>query len=169
MGTQKMDFPGLDGFLGNRASFMLDVVFTAMFVIVPTMAWSIYQVKYNRRYALHKRVQLGLALLLFVAVALFEIDVRLHGWRARAAASPFYDARWAYGLVNWSLWIHLVFAVSTFVLWAYVVVQALRHSPMPPAREQDVQSHRFWAKLAAIDMAITAVTGCTFYTLAFVL
>lgn len=164
-----MDFPGVEGFLGNRASFMLDVVFTAMFVIVPTMAWSIYQVKYHRRYQLHKNVQLGLALVLLVAVTLFEIDVRLHGWRARAVESPFYDARWAYGLVNWSLWIHLVFAVSTSVLWAYVVVQALRQSPIPPTREEYVRSHRFWARLAAIDMALTAVTGCTFYTLAFVL
>ncbi len=163
-----MDFPGIEGFLGNRASFMLDVVFTAMFVIVPTMTWSIYQVKYKRRYLLHKRVQLGLALLLLLAVAIFEIDVRLHGWRERAAPSPFYDARWAYGLVNWSLWIHLVFAVSTFVLWAFVVVQALRHSPIPPTPEQYARSHRYWAKLAALDMALTAVTGCTFYTLAFV-
>jgi len=163
-----MNFPGIDGFLGNRASFMLDVVFTAMFVIVPTMAWSIYQVKYKRRYLLHKRVQLGLALLLLVAVVLFEIDVRLHGWRERAVASPFYDARWAYGMVNWSLWIHLVFAVSTFFLWAYVVLQALRHSPIPPTQEQYARNHRFWAKLASLDMALTAVTGCTFYALAFI-
>ena len=29
-----MDFPGVDGFLGNRASLMLDVVFLAMFAVL---------------------------------------------------------------------------------------------------------------------------------------
>lgn len=163
-----MDYPGVEGFLGNRASFMLDVVFTAMFVIVPTMAWSIYQVKYKQRYVLHKRVQLGLGLVLLAAVGLFEIDIRLHGWRVRAMDSPFYDARWAHGLVNWSLWIHLVFAVSTSLLWTYVIVQALRYSPIPPTREEYARSHRFWATLAAVDMGLTAITGCTFYALAFI-
>ena len=164
-----MDYAGIEGFLGTRASLMLDVVFTAMFVIVPVMLWSIYQVKYKHRYVLHKRVQLGLAIVLFFAVTLFEIDMRLHGWRERAAASPYYDARWSHGLVNWVLWIHLAFAVSTFLLWVFVVVQALRHSPIPPTQEPYVRSHRFWAKWAAIGMTLTAITGCTFYALAFII
>jgi len=39
---------------------MMDIVFVAMFAVIPVMAWSIYQVKFNRRYLLHKRVQLTL-------------------------------------------------------------------------------------------------------------
>ncbi len=38
---------------------MLDLVFLAMFAVIPIMAWSIYQVRYQGRYLLHKRVQLG--------------------------------------------------------------------------------------------------------------
>ena len=48
---------GIDGFLGTRASFMLDVVALAMAVLLPVLGWSIYLVKYRQKYALHKRVQ----------------------------------------------------------------------------------------------------------------
>lgn len=163
-----MDYPGMEGFLGNRASFMLDVVFTAMFVVIPVMAASIYLVKL-RRYELHKRIQMGLAIVLLIAITLFEIDIRLNGWRERALDSPFYHANWAYGLVNWSLWIHLTFAITTFALWAFVVVHALRRSPIPKSPTQRSTDHHFWAKLAAMNMGMTAITGCTFYVLAFVM
>ena len=59
-----MDYPGFDGFLGTRASFMLDFVFLAMFAVIPIMGWSIYQVKFRRRYQLHKWVQVALGIVL---------------------------------------------------------------------------------------------------------
>ncbi len=81
------DYPGIDGFLGTRASLMLDVVFAAMFVVLPVLAWSIQQVRYHRRYVLHKRVQLLLGTVLLVAVTLFEIDMRLNDWTLRGAVA----------------------------------------------------------------------------------
>ena len=63
-----MDYPGIEGFLGTRASLMLDVVFLAMFAVLPVMGWSIYQVRYRQRYRLHKRVQIALGVILAVAV-----------------------------------------------------------------------------------------------------
>ena len=54
-----MDYPGIDGFLGTRASLMLDVVFVAMFAIIPALAWSVWLVKYRQNYLLHKRIQVG--------------------------------------------------------------------------------------------------------------
>jgi uncharacterized membrane protein YozB (DUF420 family) len=163
-----MDYPGLDGFLGTRASLMLDVVFLAMFAVLPVMGWSIYLVKFERRYALHKRLQLAIGAALAVAVTLFEIDVRLNDWRPRAIDSPYYNANMLRGWVNWSLWIHLFFAITTVVLWVFVIVQALRKFPKPPRPNEYSSRHNFWAKMAAIDMAMTSVTGWTFYYLAFV-
>ncbi len=143
---------------------MLDVVFLAMFVVLPVMGWSIAQVRYRRRYLLHKRVQLTLGLVLLVAVSLFEVDMQLlTDWRARAKPSPFYpDA------VNTSLGIHLFFAVPTTFLWIYVIVQALRKFPTPPVPGAHSRSHAFWGRLAAMEMTMTAVTGWIFYYLAFV-
>jgi uncharacterized membrane protein YozB (DUF420 family) len=157
-------YPGIDGFLGTRASLMLDVVFLALFALVPLMCLGIYLVKFRKQYLLHKRIQLSLAAVLAVTVLLFELDVRFHPWRLRAEASPYFEN----GLVNLLLWIHLPFAISTAVLWAYVVVQALRKIPHPPGPCSYSPQHIFWARLAAVDMLATAVTGWAFYYLAFI-
>jgi len=155
-----MDF---DGLLGTRASLMLDVVFVAMFVVLPVMAWSIQQAR-RGKYQLHKQVQLVLAAVLLVTVVLFEVDMRLAGWEHRAnPAGPVRTAVYA------SLYVHLVFAVSTALLWVYVVVQALRKIPSPPGPSPYSRTHIFWARLAAWDMALTSVTGWVFYVVAFIL
>jgi uncharacterized membrane protein YozB (DUF420 family) len=152
-----------DGFLHTRASLMLDVVFLAMFAVIPAMGWSIYQVKFNRRYLLHKRVQLVLGAVLLVAVTLFEIDIRLYGWthRANPSGEGVSPAVWT------TLYIHLFFAISTAFLWVFVIVQALRYIPNPPGPCPYSAKHLFWSKLAAVDMFLTALTGWIFYLLAF--
>ena len=158
-------FPGIDGFLGTRASLMLDVVFLAMFAVVPVMLWSIYQVKFRQRYLLHKRLQLTLAGILLVAVAAFEVDMQwISGWEPRASRD---------GKVPSTVWIalyvHLFFAITTAVLWVFVVVQALRQIPDPPTPCPYSGRHRFWATLAAVDLCLTSLTGWVFYLLAFAL
>ena len=50
------------GFLGNQASFMLDVIVCALILIVPTIGISLYQVKVRRNFALHRRLQIALGL-----------------------------------------------------------------------------------------------------------
>ncbi len=169
-----MDQRGLDGFLPWRGSLMLDVVFLAMFLVIPAMAWSIRQARL-RRYTLHKRVQLVLAAVLLAAVGAFEVDMQLFtDWRVRASglterpASPYYDALSDSGPAVYALWVHLVFAVSTAVLWVYVIVQALRKYPTPPQPGPHSRSHVRWAWLAAWDMFLTALTGWVFYYLAFI-
>jgi hypothetical protein len=156
----------MDGFLGTRASLMLDVVFLAMFAVVPLMLWSICQVRYRRRYLLHKRMQLGLAGVLLVAVLAFEIDMRINGWQHRAELSPFFNSP-----VNWvkiALWVHLFFAIPTAIVWVYVVWHALRYIPDPPGPSRHSARHIRWAWIAAWEMVGTAVTGWLFYYLAFI-
>jgi putative membrane protein len=158
------EFTGIDGFLGSRASIMLDVVFLAMFLVLPVMAVSIGLARFGKQYAWHKRMQLTLAIVLLAAVAAFEIDMQfVSGWRSRAMPSPY----WPTG-VKTSLYIHLVFSISTFFLWLYVVIGALRSVPNPPAPSPYSGRHIFWARLAAIDLMMTAITGWIFYWLAFV-
>jgi len=163
--TPPIDFPGWDGFLGTRASLMLDVVFVAMFVVIAVMGWSIYQVRVRHRFALHKWTQLWLAGILLVAVTAFEIDMRMYGWEARAAGELDGSA----DPVVWqALYIHLVFAITSALLWPVVIYRALRQFPVPPAPGQHSRSHIFWARLAAIDMVLTSITGWVFYVMAFV-
>lgn len=157
-------FAGIDGFLPWRASLMLDVVFLAMFVVLPVLAISI-RLAQRGRYAAHKRLQVALGLLLLVAVGLFELDIQINGWEQRAEASRYY----ASGAVFAVLIVHLVFAVTAALLWIIVIVAALRNFAAPPAPGPHSGFHRRWGKLAAWDMLLTAVTGWVFYVVAFVL
>jgi putative membrane protein len=161
-------FSGWNGFLGTRASFMLDVVVLAMLAVLPLLAWSIYLVKYRHQYALHKKMQLILAGLLLVAVGAFEVDMRfITDWEERAAPSPYYTAgQW--DAVWGSLAVHLVFAIPTLLLWIYVVVAAVRKFPRPPLPNEHSRQHRVFATLGSAGMFLTAVTGWIFYWLAFV-
>jgi putative membrane protein len=162
------DMQGLDGFLGTRATFMLDVVVLAMVAIAPTLAWSIYQVRYRRRYTLHKRVQLLLGTVLLVTVVLFEIDMRVNGWRDRASVSPYLGQDGGVDWVDLALGVHLCFAISAALLWVVVIARALRSFANPPAPGPHSAWHRRFGYLAAIDMFCTALTGWIFYWLAFV-
>jgi putative membrane protein len=163
-------YPGLDGFLPlGRGSLMLDVVFAAMFAVVPLLLVSVYLVKYQRRHALHKKLQLAMAGVLLVAVLLFEIDIRVNGWEARAEPSPYFDAANKFTCpAGISLVVHLSFAVPTLVLWIVVVVQALRKFSNPPAPGPHSRWHARWGMAAAVGMVMTAVTGWLFYWMAFV-
>ncbi len=154
----------MDGFLGTRASFMLDLVVVAMLVVLPTLAGSIYLVRVKRNYLWHKRIQLLLGVVLAVAVTAFEVDVRLHGWTHLAEPSPYY----ASGGVNWVLGVHLAVAVTTTVLWFVVLVRAWRNFDHPPCPGPHSRWHRRWAWVASWGMTLTAITGWVFYYLAFV-
>ena len=156
-------FPGIDGFLGTRASLMLDVVAVAMVGVLIVLGLSLYAVRYRARYALHKRLQLLLAAALLAVLVLFETDMRVNGWRQRAEASPYYAS-----LVTPALWMHLAFSISTSVLWTTVTVAALRKFDRPPRPGPHSRTHRFLARMAALDMVGTAVSGWLFYWLAFV-
>jgi putative membrane protein len=158
-------FSGIDGFLGTRAPLMVDVVFLAMFAVVLVLAWSIYQVKFRRHYQLHKWTQVTLGCILLVVVVLFEIDIRLHGWEERAAGRI--GAHPA-SIVIAALSLHLVFAISTVILWPLTIGLAIANFSNPPAPGRHSRIHIPLARTAAVGMVLTAITGWIFYWLAFV-
>jgi putative membrane protein len=159
---------GIDGFLGTRGSLMLDVVFLAMFAVLPLLSFAIYLAK-RKKYTLHKRLQLAIAGVLLVAVAGFEIDMQfLTDWEDRAEASPFFDPAYKWSCpVGIALIIHLCCSVPTFLLWVIVTVQALRKFPSPPVPGPHSRAHLRLSKPAALGMLLTAATGWVFYWMAF--
>lgn len=158
-------YPGIDGFLGTRASLMLDILVLAMLAVVVILSWSIYQVKFRRRYQLHKWTQVTLGATVLVVVVLFEIDIRINGWELRAAGI---EGGRAPTIVWYALYVHLVFAISSLILWPVTIVLALRNFPNPPCPGPHSRVHLPLARVAAFDMMMTAVTGWVFYWLAFV-
>lgn len=160
-----VDFPGIDGFLGTRASLMLDLLVVGMLLVIAVLAWSVYQVKFRRRYRLHKFTQLILGAVVLTIVVLFEVDIRLHGWEMRASGI---EGGRAAPAVWYALYFHLVFAVSSIILWPVTIFLALRNFPNPPHPSVHSRVHVPLARVAALDMVMTAATGWLFYWLAFV-
>lgn len=155
------------GFLGTRGSLMIDMVFVAMIVIVPAVWMSVWLAHSRNNYQRHKWVQIVLATLLAVTVLAFEIEMRLSGWRHLAEPSPFWkDGMWN-DWVDYSLLLHLTFAIPTPILWAWIITRALRRFPCPALPAEHSISHKFWGKLGVYGMTATAVTGWIFYYFAF--
>jgi len=159
------------GFLGYDASFMLDFVVCALVLLVPLLVYSIYVVRVQRKYEFHKKLQILLGLILLVAVAAFEVDMRLHGgWKQivnKLPEAPRLDAE-QLGRAATVLAIHLVFAISTPILWIITTVLALRRFPDPTVPGPHSRLHKILGWTSAVDLTLTSVTGLIFYYVTFV-
>ena len=146
----------------SRASLMMDLVTTGMVLVLPVMAYSIWLVRSRRRYLSHKRIQLAIGLSLTLIVIAFELHVRMHGWQSRAEKSPYFHS-----VLFPFLYVHLVFAVSSVILWGTTMVKALRHFTSPPGPSAYSSRHRLLARASVLAMTGTSLTGWFFYYLAF--
>jgi putative membrane protein len=161
-----------NGFLGYPTTFMLDFVVCALTVIVPLLLWSLWLVKVRQRYDLHKRMQIGLGIVLLLAVTAFEVDVQMvhGGWEkivAKQQLNP--DELTAkISAVRPYLLVHLLFAITTPLLWITTTVLAVRRFENPPRPGAHSQLHKVLGWASTIDITLTSVTGVLFYYLAFV-
>ena len=161
-----------DGFLGYRTSFMLDFVVCALLIVVPLLVFSLWQVKVKKAYATHRWLQIGLGVILVIAVAAFEVDLQIvhGGWENIAAKSFDDDAQLAEHIrsVRPVLWIHLFFAITTPVVWAVTLGFAGRRFEKPPQPGAHSRLHKTLGWLSTLDITMTAITGLIFYYVAFV-
>jgi hypothetical protein len=158
-----------DGFLGYKSSFMLDFVVVALVLIVPILLFSLYTVKVRKDFTLHRNLQLLLGIVLLVAVAAFEVDLRLQGgWQAVVNKGEPKLTSDKLATVAKLLYVHLVFAISTPFLWIATITLALRRFPNPPHPGPHSRLHKTLGWLSTIDITLTSVTGLVFYYVAFV-
>jgi hypothetical protein len=66
------------------------------------------------------------------------------------------------------LYVHLVFAISTPLLWAATIALALKRFPSPPGPGAHSRLHKTLGWLSTIDITLTSVTGVAFYCAAFI-
>lgn len=144
---------------------MLDFVVVAMLGVLFVLAYSIYQIRINKKPSLHRNIQIMTAILLTATLVAFEIDVRfLTAWRELAEVSPFYDS----GVVDCCLLVHLLFAIPTPIIWVIVIAMSLRRFRSGFSQGDFNRFHRISGRIAAAFMFLTAVTGWIFYYVAFV-
>ena len=147
----------------SRGTLTLDMMPLAMLVTVPLLILSIYLVRFRYKYRMHAWIQGLIAVLLTGAITLFEIDVRLNDWRQLAIPSPYYE--------NWlfpELYLHLIFAVTATLLWIYMIGTVIKAPPSPGSRNLSTKRHRYAGIATATFTIATAISGCTFYWMAFI-
>jgi putative membrane protein len=150
------------GFLPFRGSVMLDVVFVAMFAIIPVLLLSVALVK-RGRFQAHRNLQLTTAVVLLLAVIAFEVDMRfVTDWDALAKDSSLYTV--CYPL----LYLHLMFAIPTPILWTVVIIGAMRNFDRDFQAPGYRERHRWLGWMGMGLMLGTAGTGIVFYFAAFI-
>lgn len=159
-----------DGFLGWNATFMLDFVVCALVLVVPAILFSLYQVKIRRNFQLHRNMQLLIGAVLLAAVAAFEVDLQLihDGWESVVAKRETALDAAALEQVRQILRVHLVFAISTPLLWVVTITLALKRFPAPPEPGPHSRLHKTLGWLSTVDITLTSMTGLVFYYFAFV-
>jgi hypothetical protein len=109
---------------------------------------------------------------LLLTVGAFEYDLQIvnGGWLNVANKNP--DAPRLVGerldQARLALRIHLVFAISTPILWAVTTALALRRFPDPPCPGPHSELHKKLGWASVVDLLLTTITGLAFYYFAFV-
>lgn len=159
-----------DGFLGYNASFMLDVVVCALLLVAPALLYSVYEVKFRRHYVRHRNLQVTLGAVLLVTVVAFEVDLQIvhNGWESIVTAARPTLSEADLVRIRGVLWIHLVFAISTPLLWIVTLTLAWKRFPSPPAPSAHSRLHKTLGWISTGDLLLTSATGLLFYYVAFI-
>jgi putative membrane protein len=158
-----------DGFLGYRTSLMLDVVVCALAVLVPLLLFSLYQVKVCKNYLLHRNLQILLGAVLFLAVGLFEVDMRMQGGIDAILGKrliPLTSQQRA--MFDMVLYTHLFFAITTPFVWIATIAHGLWYFDSPPTPGPASQRHKWLGWTASADITLTSISGLLVYYFGFV-
>jgi uncharacterized membrane protein YozB (DUF420 family) len=151
------------GFLGTRADLLMDLVITALVAVVPIVLWN-WRLARSGRWALHKRMQIGLAALLGLVVAVFEYNLRLQGGIFEATKASAYAGT---PTLNFWIWCHTFFAITTLFVWLGLIIASLRRFPSPPQPGAFSATHRFWGRIGMVWMLATGLTSLPVYLYGF--
>ena len=148
-----------------NTDILIDIVNFSFIVIVPALIYSWMQVR-KGEYSFHKKIQLALFGVLFVAVILFELDLRARGGIFEMVKqSQFAGTEFLNGLI----WFHMFTSITTSLIWIGLVGFSLWKFASPPVPNQFSGIHKLFGKIGMIDMILTGITGVMLYILGFAL
>jgi hypothetical protein len=151
-------------FLGQRGDALIDIGMLSIVAVVPVLVWS-WALARQKRWVIHKKVQITTAIVLGVVVLLFEIDLtKSGGVFAITATSPYAGT----SLLNGWIYIHTTFAISATVIWVLLVIASLIRFPNPPVPAA-FPAHRYFGRLGMVAMLGAGLTAIPMYYYGFYL
>ncbi len=153
------------GGLFPNTDILIDIVNFSFVVIVPALIYSWMKVR-KGEYSFHKKIQLTLFAVLFVAVILFEVDLKMRGGIFEMVK----DSQFAgTTFLNSLIWFHMFVSITTSFIWVGLIAGSLWKFTSPPMPNSFSGIHKFWGKIGMIDMILTGITGVMLYVLGFAL
>jgi hypothetical protein len=148
------------GFLGTRADILIDIVTLSFAVIVPVLVWSWLLVTHHRKYTAHRNIQVTLAVLLAIVVALFEFDLAVSGGIFEVTKGGSYEGT---AVLNFWIWSHMAFALLASLSWVLLIIVSLICFPNPPKPTTFSRIHRFFGRFGMIVMILAATSAVPLY------
>jgi len=150
----------MQGFLGTRSDFIVDAVMVYFAVLPFLMLYSFHLVS-KQKVLLHRNLQIFLLLLTTISVISLELDIRLGELNAKAYLSSYYDSL----TLKYTFFVHLFFAISSFLLWAWMVFKYSNFS----LNKIKSTKHILFGKIVFWGMVLTVITGWLIYMMVFAL
>lgn len=150
------------GIFGSRADLLVDLSL-ATFCVLPALGRAAIALARQRRFELHRRVQLALLVVMTAAVALLETDIRLTGGTGALAT---HALRTSVVGAKALLCVHLVIALGTWLGWVYLVARSWRSfERVLPGRFS--RAHRRLGIWIWVGQIALATTGTALYVIAY--
>ncbi len=147
----------ISGFLGTRADLMVDIVMVVSAALPFLLYWAVRLAK-KERYDAHKLAHITLFTVTNLLVIGLEIDIRFGGLDQVIAQSRYYDT----DILSTVFVIHLLFAVSSTILWLWLIVISVRRYPV-----HFRFPHKKYGKIVFADIVMTTITGWILYAMVF--
>ncbi len=152
------------GFLGTRADILIDIVTLSFIVILPILIVSWRLARTKKDYSSHRTIQLYLGIALGVVVAIFEYDLSTSGGIFELVKGSAYEGT---AILNWTIYIHTLFAIAATVIWAGLIIMSLIKFGKPPKPNAFSSRHRFWGRAGMVAMIMAGVTSPPLYYFGF--
>jgi len=152
------------GPLGTRADILMDVVVISLVLILPALALS-YTWARSKQFTRHRNLMTTLGISLGIVVAVFEADMQMSGGIFEMTKDSVFAGT---TLMNASIWGHTALAITTSLMWAWLIIMSWRRFPRPPKPAEFSARHRFWGQLGLAGMTLTGLTGVELYVIGFV-
>jgi putative membrane protein len=153
------------GFLGTRADILIDIVTLSFIIILPVLAFSWWLVRQRNDYSNHRRIQLYLGITLGIVVGIFEYDLSTSGGIFEITKGGVYEGT---AVLNWSIYIHVVLAILTTLIWIGLIIMSLIKFGKPPRPNAFSRMHRFFGRTGMVTMIGACVTALPLYYFGFV-
>lgn len=153
-----------ESFLGQRGDALIDIGMLSIVAVVPVLIWS-WLLARQKSWVKHKQVQLTTAVVLGIVVLLFEVDLNQKGGIFAITAGSAYAGS---GVLNFWIWTHTAFAISSTLVWLLLVVASLIKFPKLPVPAA-FPTHRYFGRLGMVLMLLSGITAVPMYYYGFVL